>query len=835
MDEAPAGIDVERLLGEAGWVHALVARLVGEREAADDLVQDTWVAALQSRSLAFRGQRGARAWPAAVARNLALRRRRQDAVRRHHETVRARRSSTEGGGDAVERLQLQRTLADALLGLDEPYRTAVIHHHLEGVPYATLAKQAGVSEAAARQRVSRGLAMLRARLDREYGGDRASWCVTLVDAFGPRVADLGQELWRGGLLMGAKTTLGAIGVLGAVAGLVVLVTQRPSVGGGERGVPGLPANAARTAEARPPVGDATDERSALEPATAAASGFGGRALVAEAHSAHGVRGASYALAITDTAGRPLGGAWVRSADDPPEKQLVADEQGLVRIPAPAEGATPVVVGCEGFLESATVLEPGEARTVVLAALPSLAGVVMDPERRAVATPGRVEIDLVSAQTGETEGFKAELDRTGRYRFEALPPGRVRWARALAAGWVEQELEPDLELQPDRSERLDLSVQAGGIVVGVVRDAQSEEPIPGAEVWSNDGFWHDDPLYPYAVADEDGRFRLEGVAVRRHEMEVGDGVEVGYALLRVAAEAEGHGPSPLRFFTLPWNEEARYEVDVFLDPTPCSIEGIVYEPGGDRPAGGVSIWSIDEFSNPRFVSTDEAGRFRFDDVPAGAFELLCRRGGLGGEGSFATARYSAQLEQGRTETCALELAPGSGRLTGTVVDPQGSPRSGALVRLRYYFRRGGLTIGGDGTEVATDERGRFEFAELPAGEYRVGAFGEGSDALCSRPDHRQLELGAGQEIAELDFVFGACSSFAGTVEAEGGTGALTVALVARGTGDVLREQRLTEDGTFRFEPILAGPYEIELRRGEEVLEVLPVGPGSAPDLWIFGRR
>ena len=46
MNELPAGLDRDQLLAHAQFVRALARQLVGDDVLADDLAQDTWVAAL---------------------------------------------------------------------------------------------------------------------------------------------------------------------------------------------------------------------------------------------------------------------------------------------------------------------------------------------------------------------------------------------------------------------------------------------------------------------------------------------------------------------------------------------------------------------------------------------------------------------------------------------------------------------------------------------------------------------------------------------------------------------------------------------------------------------
>jgi len=75
-------IDAAQLLEQSEWVRRLARGLALDAAAADDLVQEVQLAALLRR-VPIRSD--PRAWLAAVARNLALRWRRRQSVRRLHE------------------------------------------------------------------------------------------------------------------------------------------------------------------------------------------------------------------------------------------------------------------------------------------------------------------------------------------------------------------------------------------------------------------------------------------------------------------------------------------------------------------------------------------------------------------------------------------------------------------------------------------------------------------------------------------------------------------------------------------------------------------------------
>ena len=72
-------IDPKELLEHQGWLRALAFELVGDSQRAEDVVQETWLVALQNRSHPVRNLQ---AWLGGVVRNRARQLRRGEERRR---------------------------------------------------------------------------------------------------------------------------------------------------------------------------------------------------------------------------------------------------------------------------------------------------------------------------------------------------------------------------------------------------------------------------------------------------------------------------------------------------------------------------------------------------------------------------------------------------------------------------------------------------------------------------------------------------------------------------------------------------------------------------------
>ncbi len=175
--EAGRTSPLEGLLADCEWLSRLARRLVGDAARADDAVQSTLVHAWQRAST---GERPVRAWLAAVLRN-AVRQEGRSAARR---TARERRvavsEAAPSPSDVHERLSSQRWIVDAVLGLEEPYRTVIVMRYYDDLPPRTIAKRLGMPVASVTTRLERATKMLRARLDRDFDGERSAWLRALL-------------------------------------------------------------------------------------------------------------------------------------------------------------------------------------------------------------------------------------------------------------------------------------------------------------------------------------------------------------------------------------------------------------------------------------------------------------------------------------------------------------------------------------------------------------------------------------------------------------------------------------------------------------------------------
>jgi len=170
----------ERLVAEhSGDIYALLYRFTSDAEEARDLTQETFLRAFQSINR-FRGDANLKTWIYRIAVNQARNRWRWWRRRKRDVTVsldatderdKQPLGATLRNNDAVD--PEQETLAheregqlrEALLGLRQSYREAVILRDIEGFSYEEIADTLEISIGTVKSRISRGRLELRRKLE----------------------------------------------------------------------------------------------------------------------------------------------------------------------------------------------------------------------------------------------------------------------------------------------------------------------------------------------------------------------------------------------------------------------------------------------------------------------------------------------------------------------------------------------------------------------------------------------------------------------------------------------------------------------------------------------
>ncbi len=157
-----------------GRVTNLVARVLNDRECADDLAQEVFVRVFVHRRNYRRGSKLS-TWVFTIAANLAKNEIRRRVRRRNwfsldalQETLNDSSSvfadKTEGRERGLEREQLQQEIGRAIGTIPEKYRLSLVLRDIEGLAYEDIAVVLGIPGGTVRSRINRARSMLKRKL-----------------------------------------------------------------------------------------------------------------------------------------------------------------------------------------------------------------------------------------------------------------------------------------------------------------------------------------------------------------------------------------------------------------------------------------------------------------------------------------------------------------------------------------------------------------------------------------------------------------------------------------------------------------------------------------------
>jgi RNA polymerase sigma factor (sigma-70 family) len=170
------------MLADLRWTRRLALALARDGAEADDLWSETWSAAGREHKPVHRG------WIATTMRNLQRMRRRAEKRRVQRELATADlRDEPTTPEELLARVELQKTLAELMTTLGEPYRTTMLLHHVEDLAPVEIAERLAIPAGTVRWRLKVAHDELRQRLIARSGGDRDAWRLALMPLF-PRGA-----------------------------------------------------------------------------------------------------------------------------------------------------------------------------------------------------------------------------------------------------------------------------------------------------------------------------------------------------------------------------------------------------------------------------------------------------------------------------------------------------------------------------------------------------------------------------------------------------------------------------------------------------------------------
>ena len=753
--------DLHLLLRESDWLLRLARGLCSDRSLAEDLHQDAMLIAWRARG---RVRGPWRPWLQGVLRRLSANRQREGARRAKREGAAAEAGVREAPAtdEVVARAGLHRSVVDAVMELDEPYRTAILLRYFDDLTARQIAERQGVPVETVRTRIKRGVALLRARLDREHGS-RAAWTGPLLGMveLGLPGATVGAGLMVLGsfLVMHAKFVVPL--VLAAGIGLVSLWPGGHAVASdelAESAASGSPELVGQAAARSAAAAAADPTRDAVPAATAVV--WRGRvvaevdgAVVPRAH----VRLLEEHQVWTEL---PTGGRTVRSFADlrsgPALAEARADDDGRFRVVLPKARPCYVYVGADGFAPvvsqsqnrvAGSVKDVGDVR---LHGAVRISGQVRDVAGAPIADlavrlswQGTFRDEDAWLRFDEATGTY-ETDRDGRFTVPGI--GRAgRW-------WIDFQ-DPKVRLvQETRAFRtldageafLDIVADKGlGELRGVVVD-ESGKPVAGVSVNSDDGRC-------MSTTQEDGTFTLD----RRRGTASRFGLRVWRARFQrseVILETEKRYEWGAKDVRLVLPSGVDLELQVVQAPAMAPVE--VFDL--DMQRVGARMWGPG--GAPRGSGTDKRhpdglvrlpgmvpGRYRVLVVQPGRSDVLEMTVVAGADGRQrlivpAAQRLSVVLRDGKGKPVVGSrvdlLREGSGRPHLHLAMQPTRPGEGSGGVTGLPFARSIYRVSGG----SSDGRGRVDLPVPAGGGLLLRVCGAGHAPLVRRdPGHGELEL------------------------------------------------------------------------------------------------
>jgi hypothetical protein len=247
---------------------------------------------------------------------------------------------------------------------------------------------------------------------------------------------------------------------------------------------------------------------------------------------------------------------------------------------------------------------------------------------------------------------------------------------------------------------------------------------------------------------------------------------------------------------------------------------------------------------RQTTTDDSGRFSFDPLPAGSYQVGVEKTGFAPypEPSFDKMPDRVTLGAERASASLTIALHKAAVLAGRIVSKTGEPEAGLQVSALKRTGLGGVMTFVPAGGADTNDLGEYRIAALPAGDYLIVASPHHGDPFTTMPTvsstassttlaptyfpgttdqegAQAVSLQAGQTATNLEFAIATVAAFRVSGVAVDKSGAPSpnamVMLMPDLRGGLFEPMmRMSgEDGTFTFANVVPGTYRISASPGD----------------------
>jgi protocatechuate 3,4-dioxygenase beta subunit len=254
----------------------------------------------------------------------------------------------------------------------------------------------------------------------------------------------------------------------------------------------------------------------------------------------------------------------------------------------------------------------------------------------------------------------------------------------------------------------------------------------------------------------------------------------------------------------------------------AVSGVVMRSGAPVPNAAISLVSDDGGDAVVQERTDDLGRFTFQSVQEGKYQITVNRRG----------NVSTELVVGTEPVTEFKIELPTARVTGIVVDAAtGAPVGGVYVECERVAQGGAsnisrLTQSWGGNDVTNDD-GVFDIGSLNDATYRVRATRDGYGTVIGD----DFAINDGASVEGLRLRLGAACTVTGFVRDSAGTplsGASLTILDQKGRRQSLVDMNTSSsDGTYAASQLAPGTYTMTFRKDgfAPASQVVNVTPGA----------